>query len=103
MNNQPLRRCPICRNKRPLVSDHCHASGLKRELICGQCNTGLGMFADDPEAMRRAIRYLQRHKARADTLALSADVPWDKRMEHHQLTPWVMEEYARCHPRAKPR
>lgn len=32
-----------------------------RSLLCGQCNTGLGMFRDDPGLLTRAAEYLQNH------------------------------------------
>lgn len=44
-----------------LAIDHCHKTGGVRGLLCRGCNTGLGMFKDDPELMRRAISYLERH------------------------------------------
>lgn len=54
-------RCAICRDE--LLSsntaiDHCHVNGNVRGLLCRQCNTGLGMFRDDPKRLRAAIRYL---------------------------------------------
>jgi hypothetical protein len=59
--------CPICRERvtTPLVSDHCHATGLNRQFICRACNLGLGHFKDNPEALRRAAAYLEHHARRA--------------------------------------
>lgn len=53
-------RCPIC--SCVLVdpcADHDHVSGRFRGIICGLCNSGLGMFKDNEEALRRAIKYLE--------------------------------------------
>lgn len=51
--------CTICRDREPSHIDHCHTSGRVRGFICGQCNTGLGMFRDSPEFLRAAARYLE--------------------------------------------
>lgn len=57
-------RCAICltvpRNRR-LAVDHCHKSGKVRQLLCSNCNTGLGFFADNPETLQRAAKYLSAH------------------------------------------
>lgn len=42
--------------------DHCHTQGHVRRLLCTKCNTGLGMFRDRPELLRRAADYLEEHK-----------------------------------------
>jgi hypothetical protein len=40
--------------------DHDHKTGLFRGWLCSGCNTGLGMFRDNPESLRRAALYLER-------------------------------------------
>lgn len=58
-------RCAIC--MRPpnvgarLDVDHCHISGKIRALLCRHCNTGLGLFGDDPERLVLAANYLRQH------------------------------------------
>ena len=62
-------RCPVCddefsgrgRGKKCPVVDHCHASNLTREIICGACNMALGLFGDRPAALRAAADYLVKH------------------------------------------
>lgn len=53
--------CKICKGSsstKALVVDHCHLSGKVRGLLCHNCNTGLGMFRDNPMTMRSAADYL---------------------------------------------
>lgn len=61
-------RCAICgipeeESPRVLVVDHCHKTGETRGLLCGQCNTGIGMMKDNIETVRNAVKYLEQHKA----------------------------------------
>ncbi|MFI6356976.1 endonuclease VII domain-containing protein [Streptomyces sp. NPDC050743] len=62
------RRCAICRAAiaERFNVDHCHASSKIRGLLCLQCNTGLGLFADTPERLRAAADYLDRSRETAD-------------------------------------
>lgn len=52
--------CAICAGPfgRVPYIDHDHSTGAVRGLLCHNCNVALGHFRDNPEHMRRAIRYL---------------------------------------------
>ena len=52
--------CAICRTHHPILSiDHCHASLSLRGLLCSRCNLGLGLFDDNINTLKSAIRYLR--------------------------------------------
>ena len=56
--------CEICGSapgKGKLALDHCHTTGHIRGLLCLSCNVALGHFRDDPDRLRRAIKYLAKH------------------------------------------
>jgi len=67
-------RCPICthelepdgKGKRSAATDHNHATLAIREILCRSCNTGLGMFNEDPAALRAAANYIERHAAKSE-------------------------------------
>lgn len=42
--------------------DHCHRTGKLRQLLCIQCNNGLGRFREDTAVMRKAIEYIEKHR-----------------------------------------
>ena len=64
-------KCAVCGkddsdNKRggkldPLHIDHCHKTGKLRDLLCHQCNSGLGQFKDNIEILQKAMEYLRKH------------------------------------------
>lgn len=39
--------------------DHDHETGDIRGLLCGTCNSALGLFCESVETMRAAIKYLE--------------------------------------------
>lgn len=60
---QQLGLCAICCRPQedlnaPMVVDHNHGTGEVRGLLCGLCNSGLGMFCDSNFLLLQAIAYL---------------------------------------------
>ena len=56
-------KCAVCEEKlveRPHV-DHCHNTGLVRDLLCRYCNLLLGYAKDNEKTLQNAIKYLQKH------------------------------------------
>jgi hypothetical protein len=46
-----------------LHPDHDHATSVNRDLLCLNCNIGVGHFRDDPALLRAAAAYIERHRA----------------------------------------
>lgn len=40
--------------------DHCHNSSKVRGLLCGKCNTAVGLLDDDPDRAEALARYLRK-------------------------------------------
>ena len=60
-------RCAICGSAEPGSSgewcvDHDYITGQIRGLLCGRCNSGIGLLQDDPDIIRAAARYVARHR-----------------------------------------
>ena len=56
--------CAVCQAAPATHVDHDHATGAVRELLCFNCNGGLGQFRDDPAVLRAAADYIERHRVR---------------------------------------
>jgi hypothetical protein len=54
--------CGLASKTKKLAVDHCHTTGKIRDLLCGPCNTGLGLFQDNPELLMLAADYLKEHR-----------------------------------------
>lgn len=48
-----------------LHGDHDHKTGKRRDLLCGPHNVGMGLFDDDPDLLRAAADYVERHRRAA--------------------------------------
>jgi hypothetical protein len=66
-------KCAICGTTEPgakkkyFCVDHCHTTKKVRQLLCTTCNVGLSRFYDNPDFLREAALYLERHKTISDS------------------------------------
>lgn len=51
-----------CRIRSRLSVDHDHETGKIRGLLCSSCNSAIGLFLENPVALRRAAEYLEKYK-----------------------------------------
>lgn len=55
--------CAICKKiSSRMAVDHCHSTEVIRDRLCHKCNSGLGMFNDDPDMLIAASEYILRHR-----------------------------------------
>ena len=45
-----------------LAVDHCHETGKVRGLLCGACNSAIGLLKEDLGTLKNAINYLKKAK-----------------------------------------
>ncbi len=51
----------LCKSGKRLAVDHNHTTGKIRDLLCGNCNGGLGKFLESPELLLKAADYIRKH------------------------------------------
>ena len=57
-------KCLLCgKVSKRLVVDHDPEMKALRGLLCGRCNSGLGMLLDSPELLRRAADYIEYYRS----------------------------------------
>ena len=61
MSKEQNNKCACCAKEKKLVVDHCHVSGKIRELLCGPCNTSLGLLNEDITVIQNLIKYIRKH------------------------------------------
>lgn len=66
-------KCAICKNPETrsvsksgkindLAVDHCHKTGKIRGLLCGKCNTALGLLNEDINIINNCVDYLKKEE-----------------------------------------
>lgn len=61
-------RCAVCRTDKPggrgerWHIDHDHVTGHIRGLLCGRCNSAIGMLQDDAAIIMAAALYVTKHR-----------------------------------------
>lgn len=65
MVTEQNNKCAICETvfwaPKYTCVDHCHKTGKVRAILCGPCNTGLGLFKESTQILEKAIQYLKTH------------------------------------------
>jgi DNA-directed RNA polymerase subunit RPC12/RpoP len=65
LKNIQNNKCAICQHKlkngHAVHIDHNHKTQKTRGILCASCNLGLGYFKDNPQLLKLARIYLQRH------------------------------------------
>lgn len=67
MLQEQANKCKICsyefgQKQGDIYVDHCHTTKQVRGLLCQGCNSGLGYFKDNQDALAKAIDYLNKGK-----------------------------------------
>lgn len=65
MFEQADGKCNICNREstRTLAVDHCHKTLVVRGLLCGNCNTALGLLQEDRNILLKCLEYLDKFDA----------------------------------------
>ena len=49
-------------NIKPLSVDHNHTTGIRRKLLCSECNLLLGQVEKDKERIQAILSYINEHE-----------------------------------------
>jgi len=60
-NQEETRKNRSGEKSNSLSIDHNHKTGKIRQLLCWNCNVGIGKFKEDIELLQSAILYLKKH------------------------------------------
>ena len=66
----PKGRCAICGTDKPtgkwkvFAVDHNHETNQVRELLCNECNRGIGLLKDSAELLQKAANYILKHNTK---------------------------------------
>ena len=52
-------KCQACGSDDNLCYDHDHITSKFRGVLCGKCNTGIGMLGDNIQGVQQALNYLK--------------------------------------------
>ena len=56
-------KCQACGSTIKLCYDHDHDTGKFRGVLCGKCNTGIGMLGDNIQGVQQALGYLKEEES----------------------------------------
>lgn len=56
-----LKHCGVCGSKHRLGIDHNHETNKVRGILCRSCNSALGFLREDPDVVRKMLRYIEKH------------------------------------------
>lgn len=69
--------CAICSEKDEKLSlhvDHDHETNEVRGLLCKRCNSGIGLFRERLDLIKKAVEYLENHNKAMDLREIEAQL-----------------------------
>lgn len=54
--------CPFAGDMKKFHTDHCHATGKVRGILCNGCNTAIGLIKESFDTALGVAKYIQKHK-----------------------------------------
>jgi len=88
--------CAICGTAPASHVDHDHETGTVRQLLCFNCNGGLGQFKDDPAVLRAAADYVERHRSRPAAPSSRPVTPARTHAGSRSRRPAVWRQFGMC-------